>query len=171
MLRQRFRACSQQYAATTCRGRCCEGSAGILVAVHVSERERVERMGAEVVGGFIVADSRGLCPFKMDTGRCGIHGAEQPFGCRASPFTLNSKDRLIVRNRYRLLRCYQDVGARPAYVSHRWSLRQIFGEAEASIIAARAAAGADIISASMPAYHYEMLHDNDAAKRHRLERR
>lgn len=164
MLRQMFHPCESNYISGTCHGRCCEGSDGIMVTIHPSEQARVEALGATVKDGFIVADSRGLCPFKTDQGFCGIHGPDKPFGCKASPFTLNKTDLLVVRNRYRLLRCYNCEASMPAYKAHRWSLEQIFGTEEAGRITGLAEAGKDQIAARMPTQNYQILHDNDAAK-------
>lgn len=165
MLRQEFHPCSPEYITSTCKGRCCQGSNGILVTVHPSEVDRIEALGAEVRDGLLVADSRGLCPFKTDEGFCSIHGEEKPFGCKASPFTLNKNSLLIVRNRYRLLRCAKGAGRVPAYEAHRWSLEQVFGVEEAARVADACAAGEDEILATMPTEQYRMLVDNDRIKR------
>ena len=165
MLRQRFHPCEEGYIKAVCRGRCCQGTGKILVTVHPTEQGYIERMGATVQDGFIVADARGLCPFKTDGGLCSIHGDHKPFGCRASPFTLTHKGTLIIRNRYRLLRCYGSDGSVPAYEAHLWSLGQIFGRPEAARIAQEAREGAPIIWADMPDRHYHILLENDAAKR------
>ena len=164
MLRQMFQPCEPDYIRQKCKGRCCQGTGRIMVTVHASETERVEALGAKVVNGFIVADERGLCPFKRDDGLCGIHGAQQPFGCRASPFTLNDNDTLVVRNRYRVLRCYKGDGAVPAYLAHAWSLAEIFGTEEAARIAEEVRGGAEAVTATMSGINYALLKDNDAAK-------
>jgi len=164
-LRQRFHRCDKDYIRDVCQGRCCQSKDGILVTIHISERDRIESLGPTVQNGFIQADKRGLCPFKTDDGFCCIHKKWKPFGCRASPFTLNKNGTLIIRNRYRLLRCYACKGSLPAYKAHRWSLEQIFGETEAERIAGLSANGANKFPAHMPIVHYWMLLDNDAAKR------
>lgn len=164
MLRQAFQPCVMEYITKNCKGRCCQGTGKIMVTVHRSEVERIEKLGARVVDGFIAADKRGLCPFKTQEGLCGIHGDEKPFGCQASPFTLNASDTLIVRNRYRLLKCYKGNGSIPAYKAHAWSLAQIFGQTEASRIMKQCEAGAKSFPAKLSGYKYAMLKDNDAAK-------
>jgi hypothetical protein len=96
---------------------------------------------------------------------CGLHGtSDKPFGCIASPFTLNANDTMIVRNRYRALKCFKAEGAIEAYKAHAGSLRRIFGEEEAARITAHLDAGGGDLEATMPHQSYRMLHDNDAAK-------
>ncbi len=164
MLRQLFHACTSGFITGTCHGRCCEGSAGLSVAIHPTEQAKFEAKGAQVVGGLIVADGRGLCPFKTDDGFCGVH-TDKPFGCAASPFTLNKNDLLIVRNRYRMLKCYNCPGSQPAYIAHRPSLDRIFGAIGAGIIARLVASGEDRIAASMPLEAYTILKENDRNRR------
>lgn len=164
MLRQMFHPCIPDYIKANCNGRCCQGTGRIMVTIHPSETARIESLGAKVSGGFIVADERGLCPFKTEEGFCKIHGDDKPFGCKSSPFTLNENGTLIVRNRYRLLKCGKGDGRIPAYKAHRWSLAQIFGQPEADRIADKCESGVDAITATMPALYYAILKENDAAK-------
>ena len=168
MLLQNFHPCESGFITGTCRGRCCESSEGILVTVHPSEVEQIESLGAKVKDGFIVPDHRNLCPFKTDDGFCGIHGEEKPFGCKASPFTLNKNGTLIVRNRYRLLKCYECHNSVPAYKAHRWSLEQIFGVAETERIVGLMESGEGDFEAYVDQYRYDMLVDNDDAKNQRV---
>ena len=165
-LRQLFHHCELSYILGTCKGRCCEGSGGILVTIHPTETDRIERLGATVEGGFIKADPRGLCPFKTDAGLCSIHG-EKPFGCAVSPFTLNKGGTLIVRNRYRLLKCYKCAEAVPAYVAHRRSLEVLFGDEEAVRVCGLAKDGVGIFHSAIDVERYQMLVDNDIAKKAR----
>jgi DNA modification methylase len=172
MLKQMFHPCDQDYVQSVCRGRCCErSSGGIMVTVHNSERATIAAQGGIFDGKFLAADARGLCQFKTPTHRCSIHATGQPFGCTASPFTLNDNDLLIVRNRYRLLTCYEAEGALPAYVAHRRSLDAIFGAEEAERIVGCIDAGEKEIAAAMPARAYDILKDNDDAKHGRSSRR
>lgn len=91
----------------------------------------MEARGQRVVEGRLVTPAK-RCPFQTDANLCGIHFTpDKPFGCIASPFTLNANNTLIVRNRYRLLRCYKD-GTAPAYKAFAASLTLLFGEAEAA---------------------------------------
>lgn len=128
-MRQRFHSCTEDFVANVCHGRCCEGSRGLKVVVADSEVDRIRGMGVAVSGNFIEAAPNGKCPFKADTGLCKIH-TNKPFGCSASPFILTVNDVLVVRNRYRFLKCFNCEGAIPVYQAHRWSLIKIFGRAE-----------------------------------------
>lgn len=164
MLRQKFHPCEENFIKEVCKGRCCQGTDKIVVTVHPSEEEWITKLGAEVKDGLIVADKRGLCPFKSDDGLCTIHGDDKPFGCKASPFTLNKNDTLIVRNRYRMLKCYKCEGSAPAYEAHQWSLEQIFGVDETARIVSLVQQGDDKIPAFIPLDHYNMLRENDNIK-------
>lgn len=163
MLRQMFRPCEPDFIKSVCLGRCCHGSSGLSVIVHPSEQQRIETLGVTVTDGFIVADSSGLCPLKTTDGLCSQHDSK-PLGCKASPFTFNDSGLLVVRNRYRLLKCFKAAGAVPAYIAHRWSLDQLFGSSEASRIADAAERGDDRISATMPAEVAAVLADNHNAR-------
>ena len=158
MLRQSFHPCDKEYVAETCRGRCCEAIKGIKVTIHPLEATKFPS-----VNGLLTSTEEGLCPYKSDDGRCNVH-EDKPFGCRASPFTLNNKDTLIIRNRYRRLKCYSDEGSIPAYHAHSWSLVQIFGDAEANRLITHLDAGGDDLICNMPAMNHTMLRDNDNAK-------
>jgi hypothetical protein len=167
--RQLFRPCDVEFIRDTCHATCCDRAAGgIMVTVHATERGRLVARGARVTDAGFLEPSRvtGKCPFKSPAGTCCLHGGpDKPFGCTASPFTLNAAGTLIVRNRYRLLKCYRAAGAVPAYQAHRASLDRIFGAAEAARICAHLDAGGGDVVAYMPAESYAMLRENDAAKK------
>lgn len=168
-LLQKFQRCEPEYIKNVCHGRCCEGTGKILVTVHDSEVERFKQMGAKLDGNFIKADAKtGKCPFK-ENDLCSIH-ENKPFGCKASPFTINPNDTLIVRNRYRLLKCYNTPEAVPAYEAHNWSLRQIFGDAETERIIEEVKAGNEDIYAEISFQKYRMLIENDDYKQDRQGR-
>jgi hypothetical protein len=164
-------ACIEQNG---CNGNCCDAPSkpsGCMVSIHESERERIERYGVDVRGGFIIpAEGARGCPFKRQ-GLCILHGTpDKPFGCIASPFTLNANDTLIIRNRYKLLPCYRGPGAKaPAYLVFRSSLDAIFGWDMAQRISDELTYRVpdddrDISVDALP-HAYTMLKDNDAAKR------
>ena len=166
-MRQLFQPCTKDYITANCRGRCCQGSDNIMVAIHATEEVKYRKLGATIKDGFIVADNRGLCPFKSPDGLCNVH-EDKPLGCRFSPFTLNSNDTLIVRNRYRCLKCYGGEGAIPAYNAHSWSLAQVLGGEHAKVAAHLADGGGDI-TVNIPARIYAVLKDNDAAKGNKIK--
>lgn len=159
MLQQKFHGCDEVYIRKTCQGRCCEGQDGISVIAHSSEVDKIEALGAKVKDGFIVADGRGLCPFKGDDGLC-IQHENKPLGCKSSPFTFTNSGLLIIRNRYRCLRCYKTEDSTPAYIAHRWSLAQIFGESEAARICEIAKKQEGNIIGHMPIKNARILCDN-----------
>lgn len=163
-----FHGCEPDYIRDVCKAACCRSTTapgGCLVTIHPTEEIRVRARGADVAGGFIVPVAR-RCPFQAtDTNLCELHGTgEKPFGCIASPFTLNANGTLIVRNRYKLLRCYDDGPRLPAFVAFRASLDLLFGLAEAARICLHLEAGGSDLRADMPAANHRMLIDNDAAK-------
>lgn len=160
-------ACIEQNG---CGGNCCDAPSrpgGCLVTVHQNEIQRIEALGASVVAGFIQPrpGTRG-CPFKAG-GLCDLHATgEKPFGCIASPFTLNACSTLIVRNRYKMLPCYRGPGRKaPAYKVFCSSLTLLFGRGGAAQITAHLDAGGGDLMAFMPAHHAAILQENDAVKR------
>lgn len=171
--RQEFHGCEPDYIANVCHGRCCRSSTapgGTLITIHPSEEAAVAAAGGTVTNGQL-EPACGRCPFQDGSSwLCGLHGTPaKPFGCIASPFTLNRTGTLIIRNRYRLLRCYRDSRADgtqlPAYIAFRASLDLIFGATEAERLCAHLSAGGGDYFAWMPAESYRMLTDNDEAKR------
>jgi len=162
--RQLFKGCNINYIRSICKGRCCEGTNHISVAIHPTEQARIESQGGIVKNGFLTPDGRGLCPFKTDDGLCKLHGTgNKPLGCIASPFDLNSNDTLIIRNRYRLLRCFKN-GTVPAYLAFQSSLDALFGKDSQTIINHLKNGGGDII-VSMPLPSYRIITDNRRARR------
>ena len=162
-LKQKFQPCEPEYIKSVCHGRCCEGTNKLVITVHDTEEERIKGLGGTVVDGFIQDPGTGLCPFKGEDSLCTIHN-DKPFGCKVSPFTLTIKDTLIIRNRYRMLRCYNTPDAVPVYIAHRWSLVQIFGEKEVVRIIKEIEAGKEEIQALIDYNKYTIIQDNDIAK-------
>lgn len=173
-----FHGCAPDYIATTCHAHCCESATsptGTLITIHPTEVARIAARGGLVQNGLLQpAPGARRCPFKTAVDLCGLHDTpDKPFGCIASPFTLNGHDTLIVRNRYKLLTCYKDGGTHPdgtardplpAYVAFRASLDLIFGPAESARICAHLDAGGGDLTATMPAASYQMLTENDQIK-------
>jgi len=155
-LRHKF-ACSVDYIKNVCHGGCCEGSGRILISLLPDEQESHRQAGFDVKDGLLQADPKtGKCPHKLSSGLCGVHGTDmKPFGCIASPFTLNSNNTLIVRNRYTRMKCHGQ--GELAYKVFRASLDLIFGGDEAGRICAELDAGAGDIMATMPRKSYDAL--------------
>lgn len=166
MMRQRFHDCNLNYIQNKCHGRCCQGSNKLLVAIHPSERTFFEKLGAEIdQDNFIIPDGRGLCPFKQDDGACSIHD-RKPFGCAASPYTVNEKGTLIIRNRYRLMPCYKAKKKIPVYKAHKQSLIKVVGEENADYITNYLnKGGKEDIKIKIPYSNYRKLVENDHFKK------
>lgn len=166
-LRQLFHPCTPEFIRDVCHAHCCESSTsstGTMIAVGADEQPRLEAMGATVVDGLIQPQAGcRKCPFKDAANLCTLHATDaKPWGCIASPFTLNKHGTLIVRNRYRVLRCFKAPGSVPAYLAHAASLRLIFGSTEAARITAHLDAGGADTMATMPADSYARLQANTA---------
>lgn len=170
-LRQRFNGCDPEYIRTVCHGACCRSSvapSGILVVVHPAEQVVVEQAGGVVKDGKLCAVER-RCPFQeSSTDLCSLHGTPaKPFGCIASPFTLSPSGRsLVIRNRYRLLKCYNDGRKLPAYVAFRGSLDAILGTVEANSLCALMEDGLEgHAEVPIPERSWRWLRQNDESKR------
>lgn len=174
--RQEFHGCEPDYIKDVCHGRCCRSpqsstGTGTMITIHPSEEAAIAAQGGVVVDGLLQPrEGEQVCPFQgAEDHLCGLHGTPaKPYGCIASPFTLNDNGTLIVRNRYRQLCCYKDTredGTQlPAYVAFRASLDLIFGEDEAARVCAHLEAGGGDLVADMPARSFAMLTENDQIK-------
>jgi hypothetical protein len=167
--RQRFHGCTPDYIRSVCHGACCRSTTsptGTLITIHPNEQAAVEAAGGTVRDNLLVPVNR-RCPFQHD-GLCGLHGQDaKPFGCIASPFTLNRSGTLVVRNRYRRLRCYRDDRdgpAPPAYRAFRASLDLIFGPTVAQQLVDHLDAGGGDIRLPARADAHRKLIDNDRIK-------
>jgi hypothetical protein len=177
MMQQPFHGCTPEFIRDVCQGRCCRSpgaktGTGTMITIHPSEVRRVERAGGVVVDGLLLPRvGERQCPFQDGDYLCGLHGtAAKPFGCIASPFTLNENDTLIVRNRYRMLPCYKTEGAPPAYKAFFDSLRLIFGQDAANDIDRELDSQAkwsrsEDFAVLMPERSYRMLKENDGIKK------
>lgn len=161
-LKQKFHPCEIDYIKNTCHGRCCEGSNGLMITIHDNELVKYSDK-VKIENNFIVDEKgTGLCPFKKNH-LCSIH-KNKPFGCKTSPFTLTKKNTLIIRNRYRSLRCYNRENSVPAYIAHKWSLEQIFGKKETNNIIKKIEGGCEEIYSKIPQSKIKMMLDNDVSK-------
>jgi len=138
--RQAFNGCEPDYIRDVCHAACCKSSTaptGTIISIHPTEEAKIRARGGEIKDGLLLplAGER-MCQFEgKESHLCGLHGSDdKPFGCIASPFTLNKNNTLIVRNRYRLLKCYNDGPKIPAYKAFRTSLNMLFGSDESQRI-------------------------------------
>ncbi len=161
-MKQKFHPCEIEYIKNVCHGRCCEGNNGLMVTIHETEKSKYELNDIEIENGFIKDKNNGICPFKNHY-LCSIHN-DKPMGCRFSPFTLSENNILIVRNRYRLLKCYNTEDAIPIYLAHKWSLEQIFGIEKTKEIIDKIESMDNDFFVDMSSFIYQVITDNDIAK-------
>ena len=165
-----FVPCSPGFINNVCKGKCCDAPSrtdGCLVTIHHDETNNIENRGGVIVDGLLkpLRGKKG-CPFKKSN-LCSLHETkDKPFGCIASPFTLNKNNTLIVRNRYKMLPCYKATeGKLPAYEAHNASLNLIFGKDESKKIVSHLNKGLGDIEAMMPLSSYNKLVENDLIKK------
>jgi hypothetical protein len=160
--RLRFIACGPQCIAKGCTSRCCDAPStdlGIMVSVHDSEVRGLKAHGAKVTGGMLQPrPGERLCPFKTPEHLCGLwQKPERPLGCIVSPFMLNPKGTLIIRNRYKMLPSYDPVNGEPAYRVFSASVVAMFGEDQAKALVEHLDKGGGNMELSMPAHVYEVM--------------
>jgi Putative zinc- or iron-chelating domain len=156
-MRQLFHGCEPTYIRDVCKGACCRSSkSGTFIQIAADEVGRIAAQGGRVVDGLLVA-AGGRCQFQArDSNLCELHETpDKPFGCVASPFVLTSRDTLVVRNRYRLLRCYG--AGLPAYRAFAASLRLLFGRAGAGLLEMHLDRGGDDLRLPMLRHSYRHL--------------
>lgn len=119
--------CSYNYIINNCKGRCCGIVGKIMISLLPKEEIWHKKNGFNTLNGFLLPDKIiNQCPYKLLSGLCKLHNTEfKPFGCIASPFTLNNKNTLIIRYRYSRLKCF-DTGDY-AYNIFKKSLILLFG--------------------------------------------
>jgi len=156
--------CTPEYIKKHCRGRCCQGSDKILISLLPMEAEAQEGDGHKTENGLLLADpGTGKCPHKLPNGLCAVHGtALKPFGCIASPFTLNSGNTLIIRNRYAMMKCHGQ--GKPAYETFRASLDLILGYDKAESVCKKLAAGSGDIKVEITRETYDSIRYLDGVK-------
>ena len=169
MANLQFAGCSPSYIKNVCHASCCQSSTsntGVKITIHPDEIKTISSLGGVVIDGLLQPRTgEKKCPFKKADDLCGLHFTpDKPFGCIASPFTLTGET-LIVRNRYKLLKCYKDGDKLPAYKAFRASLDLILGIDEAERVCKHFSAGGGDILATITNKHYEMLKTNDDIKK------
>lgn len=166
-LQQRFNGCEPAYIANVCHGACCRStvdSAGTIIPIARFERATIEARGGIVRAGLLEPYGR-RCPFQgRHDDLCRLHGTDaKPFGCVASPFILTAPRHgypcLVIRNRYRLLKCYEDGRKLPAYVAFRPSLDLLFGSDKAADIISELVTSCEDVVTTMPRRSYNVLRE------------
>lgn len=163
-----FTECEPNYIKNVCHASCCQSSTsktGTSIAVTREEQDKLRGLGVQVTEGLIQPRAgEKKCPFKSSESLCSLHNTEnKPFGCVASPFILNANDTLIVRNRYKLLKCYKEREGSykklPAYKNFRFSLVTLFGAEEALRIISKLDKKSGDFYAAMPMESYIKLNE------------
>ncbi len=171
-LRQLFNGCKSTYIKDICHAKCCESSTmpdGVLIIIHPSEENKIINAGGKVIDGFLQPSKNKKCIFKDNNNLCILHETNnKPFGCIASPFTLNKNNTLIIRNRYRLLKCYNDGNKKPAYIVFKKSLELLFGKALTEKLIKHLDTGGKDVLIKMPFKNYQILCDNDNKKHNKI---
>jgi hypothetical protein len=142
---------------------------GTMITIHPTEEiNLIYKYKVKIKDGFLQPDHPKCkrCPFKTEEHLCSLHGTkDKPFGCIASPFTLNKNDTLIVRNRYKLLKCYNDGKKIPAYKAFSDSLVHLFGEDEVERISFYLETTKEDFYSPMSYENYRILIANDEIKK------
>lgn len=155
-------SCSKDYIIKHCHGRCCEGADKILISLLPEEAKAQKKLGFTVKDGLLLASPKtGKCPHKQANGLCKIH-PQKPFGCIASPFTLNNSNTLIIRNRYSKMKCHGQ--GKPAYKTFRASLNLILGEIQSAGVCKRLESGGGDVAAHISRETYGKLTYLDGLK-------
>jgi len=171
MANLKFNGCDMDYINNVCHASCCESksknSDGTIISIHHSEIESIVNRGGIVENGLLKNKNNvGKCFFKDENNLCKLHFTpDKPFGCIASPFTLNNNKTLIVRNRYKLLKCYNDGKKIPAYEAFRQSLDLILGKEQSNNIVNHFKNGGSDIKVNITKSNYLKLIENDKTKK------
>ncbi len=157
-------SCSEDYIVNHCHGRCCEGSDKILISLLPDEAKAQEKLGFVVKDGLLLASSdTGKCPHKQANSLCKLHNTLlKPFGCIASPFTLNNGNTLIIRNRYSKMKCHGQ--GEPAYKTFRASLDLILGKLQSAEVCSHLESGGGDITAYIEPEVYDNIRYLDGLK-------
>lgn len=123
----KWHKCEPSFITENCNGKCCGSSkGGTFISLLNNEIALFKRYGANIENNVAKESGLNKCIFKDNNGLCRLHNKQdKPFGCIASPFTLNKKDTLIIRHRYIHLPCFN--GNYYAYNVFKNSLILLFG--------------------------------------------
>jgi 1-aminocyclopropane-1-carboxylate deaminase/D-cysteine desulfhydrase-like pyridoxal-dependent ACC family enzyme len=142
----KFQGCTKDYILSVCHGRCCwvttkDKKVNTTIYVEEDQRAPLESLGASLDSGVISVGVDGKCVFQTCGGLCSLQnkravsGAElKPRSCYISPWILTKNSKLIIRNRYKLLRCFKAPGSIPVYKAFNSGLVMLFGADEAAKI-------------------------------------
>ncbi len=166
-MRLEFNGCDPEFIQGTCKGRCCWVSSnprGTTIHVEPDEAAALQALGVEIdfESTLVTVVKPGCrtprCFFQcVATGMCEIHGKGKPRSCYQSPFMLSKRDRLVIRNRYKMLPCYRAAPRLPVYRAFSSGLTLLFGAAEAARITAHLDGGGGDCDAAMLEERYHFL--------------
>lgn len=167
--RLKFQGCSPDYIANVCHGRCCWVQNGkqssTTVYAEPDQRVALTVRGVKIgKDGVLKTRKDGKCFFQNEVGHCGVHFEQnkgqqvKPRSCSISPWMLTKNGRLIIRNRYTLLRCYRAEPALPAYTAFRAGLVLLFGEDKAKEMVDHFENGGGDFRAEISEERYELMH-------------
>lgn len=174
--RLEFNGCQPGFIANVCHGRCCwvsnpaPGPVKKLTTIYVEphQREEIAARGGEFdERGVLKTTACGTCKFQLGSGEhkgmCQLHpqtaadgGPVKPRSCYISPWVLSKNDKLIIRNRYKMLSCYRAEPRLPAYLAFASGLRMLFG-AEFEAIKRHFREGGGDYAATLPADLYNLV--------------
>lgn len=143
--------CTESYIKNVCNGRCCwttdkDGKPYTIVYVEKEQREEIKKRGGVFdKNGVLVTKRNGKCRFQSKRGLCKLHNefdsngvSLKPRSCSISPWFLTGKNKLTIRNRYKMFDCYVNKDSRrkalPVYKAFKTGLVYLFGDKEASKI-------------------------------------
>ncbi len=168
MARLKFIECGPKCIATGCVGKCCDAPThpdGCRVSVSENEGQHLAAAGAKIVDGFIKPKpGHKGCPFKTEGHLCSLHGTPlKPFGCIVSPYALNKNNTLIIRNRYKLLPCYDPINGAMSYSVFRTSLLTVFGTQQTNSLTKHLDAGGGDLILGVDDATYDKLSDRETS--------
>jgi len=155
-----FQGCSPQFIADVCHGRCCwvigdDGNPTTTIYVERDQRAELTKRGAQFTNG-ILQTVGGKCGFQHPAdGFCTIHNRRadgefvKPRSCYISPWILSKHDKLMIRNRYKQLKCGK-VHTVPAYLAFYSGLVMLFGDSVANEINIHFSEGGGDIMVPLP---------------------
>lgn len=137
-----FQGCTPDFIADTCHGRCCwvigdDGKPTTTIYVEADQQAELINRGARLTDN-VLQTVGGKCGFQHPAdGFCTIHNRRaageyvKPRSCYISPWILSKHNKLMIRNRYKQLKCGR-ISKVPAYLAFYSGLVMLFGDSGAN---------------------------------------
>lgn len=178
-MRLLFNGCQPDFIRDVCHGRCCWVSGdpnGTTIKVEPDQRTLLTTQGAKFNGSVLITIGEPKrCGFQdRSCGTCSLHNTPaKPRSCIQSPFMLTVNDKLIIRNRYKMLSCYEAEPKLPVYKAFATGLVLLFGEEEAKRLTDHLENGGNDIIGYMLAERYHFIKEVKAiwTKKTQVKRR